>query len=71
MLDELREVWLTDEEYNTKKGMILEHQRVLELLEDLEKKYYKASATTEIGLHPFRVAIRELKSSLPVDVSKD
>jgi hypothetical protein len=71
MLDTLRETWLTDEEYNVQKGMLLEHQRIVEILQDIEKRYYKAGATTELGLHPFRVAIRELEANLPVDVSKD
>ena len=71
MLDTLRETWLTDEEYHIQKGMLLEHQRIVDILRDIEERYYKASATTELGLHPFRVAIREIEDSLPVDVSKD
>lgn len=66
MLDTLRENWLTDDEYHHRKGIIEEYERVIAILEELEKKYYKASATSEIGLHPFRVAMREVRKGEPI-----
>lgn len=71
MLETLRETWLSDEEYNVNKGIILEHQRTMAMLEDLEKRYYKASATSELGLHPIRVIMREIQKSFPIELSKD
>ncbi len=45
-------------DYGKKDGTAEELARIVKVLEELERQYYDAKPTSEIGLHPFRVAIR-------------
>ena len=48
-------------DYGKEDGIAEEIQLVLDLLEKLQRQYYDSVPTAEIALHPFQVAIREVK----------
>jgi hypothetical protein len=48
-------------DYGKKDGTAEELARIVKVLEELERQYYDAKPTSEIGLHPLRVAIRKIQ----------
>ena len=48
-------------DFGKKDGIEEEQSRIVELLLELEKQYYDAKPTSEIGLHPLKVAIRAIQ----------
>ena len=51
-------------DYGKQDGIAEEVQLVIKILEELEKQYYESKPTSEIALHPFKVAIKKVKETL-------
>lgn len=52
-------------DYGKQDGMAEELQVVLDTLKKLKDQYYEAKPTSEIALHPFEVAIKEVEKLQP------
>jgi len=48
-------------DYGKKDGIAEEQERILEILEKLRQRYYESKPTSLIALHPFDVAMKEIK----------
>ena len=59
----LDSTWLTDEEYYSQKATVIEHDRIVAILRELDKKYKEASPSSELAQHPFRVALRQINKT--------
>lgn len=59
LLKTLRDTWLTDDEYEHQRGILEEYIRVMNIIEDVEKKTKDKST-----LKKLRVAKRKIRKNL-------
>ena len=68
--EEMNKMSIEAYDYGKQDGIAEELQAVIDILEKLEKQYYEAKPTSEIALHPFRVAITKVKEALDETTEK-
>jgi hypothetical protein len=59
----LDSTWLTDEEYYMQKATVVEHDRIVAILRDLDRRYKEADPSSELAKHPFRAALRQINKT--------